>query len=106
MKWLDFLHVIDSSFPTGAYVHSFGLESFQARMTARGLEAALVLRLDETLARLELVFVLHAYTRDLVELDERLHAVLLVREPREASALIGRNLLRAATEVVEDRRLA
>jgi urease accessory protein len=141
--WLDALHVLDSSFPTGAYVHSFGLEAYPLTMggvsksarrvshslpagdtsetvtegrTSRAryvlrldvyeLEEALRLRLEETLARLELVFLLHAYTGELVGLDERLHAMLLVREPREASALIGRNLLRSVTGLVEDDRLA
>jgi urease accessory protein len=105
--WLDALHVLDSAFPTGAYVHSFGLESFsQRRLSARELESALALRLEETLARLELVFLRHAYARDLVALDERLHAMLLVREPREASALIGQNLLKSVTGLVEDVRLA
>jgi urease accessory protein len=67
---------------------------------------ALRLRVEETLARLELVFVYHAYTGDLVELDERLHALLLVREPREASSGIGRNLLKSVCDLIDDARLA
>ena len=27
MGWLDLLHIADSSFPSGAYVHSWGLET-------------------------------------------------------------------------------
>jgi urease accessory protein len=103
-EWLDALHVLDSSFPTGAYVHSFGLETL-APGNVTQLQTALALRLRETLARLELVFLLHAYTDDLVDLDERLHAMLLAREPREASALIGTHLLRAACDLFDNARI-
>jgi urease accessory protein len=102
--WLDALHVLDSSFPTGAYIHSFGLETLAPGNVAQ-LQTALALRVQESLARLELVFLLHAYSDDLVDLDERLHALLLAREPREASALIGTHLLRAASDLFDNPRL-
>ena len=102
--WLQALHVLDSSFPTGAYVHSFGLETL-APGDAGQLQNALVLRLQETLARFELVFLQHAYTHDLVALDDSLHAMLLAREPREASALIGTHLLRAACDLFDNARI-
>jgi urease accessory protein len=99
MQWLDTLHVLDSSFPTGAYVHSFGLESLALSLDK--LEAALASRLDQTIGRLELVYVLHAYSHELVELDDALHAMLLVRETREASGLIGKNLLRTVADLFD-----
>jgi urease accessory protein len=102
MQWLDVLHVLDSAFPTGAYVHAAGLESLEPR----DLHAALELRLEESIAKLDLVFVLHAYTRDLVALDELLHASLLVREPREASSAIGTSMLRSVCDILPDERLA
>jgi urease accessory protein len=106
MRWLDVLHVLDSSFPTGAYVHSFGLESLSdCARSAAALGEALSLRLAETLGRFELVFVLAAYTHDLVDLDERCHVMQLVRESREASSLIGRNLLRSVCSLIEEPRL-
>jgi urease accessory protein len=101
MDWLDVVHLLDSSFPTGAYTHSFGLES----LAPTNLEHALRLRLDESIARLDLVFLLNAYTRDLLELDQLMHACLLVREPREASSRIGTSLLRAACDILADTRL-
>jgi urease accessory protein len=99
--WFDAWQVLDSSFPSGAYVHSFGLES----LAPGELEAALTLRVQAHLARLELVFLRHAYTEDLMALDECLHAMLLVREPRDASAAIGTHLLRAACDLFVDERL-
>jgi len=102
--WLDALHVLDSSFPTGAYVHSFGLETL-APGNVTELQTALALRVEESLARLELIFLLRAYTDDLVNLDERLHALLLPREPREASASIGTHLLRAACDLFDNARI-
>jgi urease accessory protein len=97
MRWLDALHVLDSSFPTGAYVHSFGLETLTP--TLDQLEAVLADRLEQTIGRLELVYVWHAFTQDLVDLDERFHATQLTRETRAASSLIGQNLLRAVAEL-------
>lgn len=101
-RWLDLLQVIDSSFPSGAYAHSFGLESLGADQ----LEARLAARVREGLGRFELVFVQHAYTRPLSALDARLHAMLLPFEARQASALIGTALLRAACELFRDARLS
>lgn len=102
---LDWLHVIDSSFPTGAYVHSAGLEAL-APAGLEALEALLALRLRETVARFELVFLLHAYTAPLVPLDDQLHAMLLPREAREASGRVGTSLLRNACDLFDHPRLA
>jgi urease accessory protein len=103
-QWLDVLHILDSSFPTGSFVHSAGLESIDGGRGA--LESLLRLRIEQSLAHLELVFVLHAYPDDLLFLDERYHALLLVREPREASGAIGTSLLRSVAEVLRDLRVA
>jgi urease accessory protein len=102
MIWLDMLHVLDSAFPTGAYAHAAGLES----LMPPGLRAALELRLEESIGRLDLVYLLHAYGDDLVMLDELLHASLLVREPREASSAIGTSFLRSTCDILPDQRLA
>lgn len=102
MHWLDVLHVLDSAFPTGAYVHASGLESLEPR----DLRAALELRLEESIARLELVFLLHAYSHDLIALDDLLHASLLLRETREASSAVGTSLLRSVCDILPDERLA
>ena len=99
MDWLDFLHVVDSSFPTGAYAHSAGLETL-APDGRHELELLLSFRIREVVGRFELVFLLHAYTSDVGALDNQYHAMLLPREAREASSLIGASLLRGALDVV------
>ena len=101
MDWLDVLHVADSSFPTGAYVHSAGLESLE-----EDLDQVLTVRAEQTLGRFELVFLLHAYTDDLLALDRNLHTMLFAHESRAASSAIGTNLLRAVSDVHSDERLA
>jgi urease accessory protein len=103
VHWLDILQVLDSSFPSGAYVHSSGLESFPSATEA--LETVLQLRVEQSLARLELVFVHHAYDGDLVDLDAYYDTFQLTREPREASAAIGTSLLRSASQVLSDARV-
>lgn len=98
MRWLDFLHFVDSSFPMGAYTHSFGLET----LGPEHLEARLASRLREGLGRFEMVFVRHAYDRPLVALDERMESMLIPRESRRASASIGTALLTGACDLLAD----
>ncbi|HYW89947.1 MAG TPA: urease accessory UreF family protein [Chloroflexota bacterium] len=105
MRWLDWLHIVDSSFPSGAYVHSMGLETL-APATSSDLEHMLELRVRETLGRFELVFLLRAYTDPLIELDEQFHAMVFPREAREASSLIGAGMVNSACAVLDDPRLA
>lgn len=93
LRLLDLLQVVDRSFPTGAFVHSGGLEWLAARQPF-DLEGTLRLRLREQLGRQDLVFVLHSCTEPPDSLDEEYHARLIPREAREASAQVGRQLLR------------
>jgi urease accessory protein len=104
MDLLDLLHIADSSFPSGAYVHSHGLESI-APTSAADLQAHLETRVRESLARFELPFLLAAYSQPLPELDEQFHAMLLPREVRQASSLIGTSLLRSALSILDSARL-
>lgn len=106
-SWIaGMLHTADSSYPTGAYAHSFGLE---------GLVQAGVVRDRATLRRFLLEFVLpplartdlpvcaHAWAAagipDWVALRECCYlgaALRGAREPREASEAIGRQRLELA----------
>ena len=94
---------MDSSFPTGGYVHSCGLESLSSARD--DLEASLRLRVEQSLARLELVFVLHAYARDLCALDARFHAMQLVRGAARSQRSVGTNLLRSTTDLLSSARV-
>jgi urease accessory protein len=106
LGWYNLLQVVDSSFPTGAHAHSAGLESLPIADLG-ALQALLESRIDQSLGRLELVFLRHALAtaRDLVELDERLNTMLLARETREASGQVGTAFLRAVTDIYHDARL-
>ncbi len=104
MRLLDLLQVADRSFPTGAFVHSTGLEWLAAEKLVN-LEDVLRLRLSEQLGRFELVFLVHAYEGVAVALDARYHARLMARETREASAQVGRQLLENAVRLFDDPEL-
>src|SRR5258708_11334774 len=102
MKLLDLLQIADSSFPSGSYAHSFGLEALYARGEV-DLEAHLRFVLGNGLARLELPVVREAFGVErldqLAGLDALMDVLLPVRELRLASRSVGRSFLRAATHV-------
>jgi urease accessory protein len=99
---LDLLQIADSSFPSGSYAHSMGLEALYARGEV-ALEVHLRFGLSNGLARVELPMIREAFgveqADELVTLDELMDVLLPVSEFRLASRSIGRSFLRAATEV-------
>jgi urease accessory protein len=103
---LRLLQLTDSSFPTGGYAFSHGIEGLHAMGLLRdeaGVRDVALTHIAETLARLELPAVSHAHTAArgsdlpaLVELDHLLTALKPVPAIRAASTRMGRRLLEAA----------
>ncbi len=104
---LALLQWTDSAFPTGAFAHSNGLETYTqagivrtpadlARLIAARLEAA---------ATTDLIVVHAAMSADeaqIIELDRLLSASKIARETREASSTIGRRLLGSILNLRDD----
>ena len=114
--FLALLQLADGLFPAGGFVHSFGLETYvqEGRVgDAAGLEAFVVAHLEGSAGPCDAVVVAHA-TRlaaggdvaGVVALDVRLDAMKCVPEFRAASRQMGRQTLRAASALDDDRFLA
>jgi urease accessory protein len=101
--WLAALQFSDSTFPSGAFTQSHGLESLVADglLTDReSLRRALEMSLLHRLATADLPALLAAHSADraeIVAIDHRLSTVKLGREEREASVRVGK---RIAVEVL------
>jgi urease accessory protein len=105
---LRLLQLTDSAFPTGAFAHSFGLETLVARgvvQTATALEEFIANTLLHGLAPSDgvacgAVARTGANWEDVLQrLDHRLTAMKTVTEFREASRAMGRRFLRTATQL-------
>jgi urease accessory protein len=96
--WLAAMQFSDSMFPSGAFTQSHGLEALVADGLLTSKEAlARVLRMSllQRLATADLPALLAAHSADqgeVVEIDQRLSAVKLAREERDASIRVGRRI--------------
>ncbi|MBE3552220.1 MAG: urease accessory protein UreF [Kyrpidia tusciae] len=109
------LPLLDSAFPTGAFAHSFGLETAvrEGRVTSgRELANWLKVSVQSGPAWMEGVaaFWTHRWVvsgaavrhEDIEDLDRRLTVSRLSRESREGSVKIGRRYVRLAAELYPD----
>jgi urease accessory protein len=107
---LMLLQWMDSAFPTGAFAHSGGLETYtqtEAITSADELARLVEVKLAAA-ATTDLIVVKEAMTADstlIAQLDVLCSASKLARETREASSKIGRRMLGSVLNLTEDTRL-
>jgi urease accessory protein len=108
LSLLRLIQLTDSAFPTGAFAHSFGLETYVARGLVRSastLEAFVTNTLIHALAPSDGVACVAVYGAEDTwldithELDQRLTAMKTVSELRQASRLLGARYLRTVTQL-------
>lgn len=107
-RFLYLLQVANASFPTGAFNHSFGFETWIDAgeiTTAAELELACRDWLGYGVRHGDAAIVAHAYraanAADLGALDRLAGAIKLSREAREASVKMGRALLSAVHDIFD-----
>lgn len=109
--FLSSLQLADSLFPSGLYTLSHGLESYaQANLINADSLTVLIANLlrssagptDATACALAIRAAVDDDIDRIGAIDERLHAVKLVKEQRQASVRLGRQLLALASDVFAD----
>ncbi len=114
-RFLSLLQFADGLFPAGAYAHSFGLEWYVQEGIVRdaaGVKEFLETYLESSVGPKDAVAMIHsmepARRTDLpaiLDIDQTLEAMKPVSELRQASRQMGRQTLRTAVSLNEDRFL-
>ncbi len=109
---LILLQLNDSAFPTGAFTHSSGLETYTQCGLVQDYASLMDLvttRLRYELAGCDLIMVhaaMQAYQQydlaGLIKLDQQLTSMKTAREIREASSKVGRGLLKTVLALADD----
>lgn len=109
---LSLLQICDSSFPTGGYTQSYGLETYVQVGLVNSKETVvqfLNAHLLESMATSDCLALALAYRaadkndlQSILELDKILSALKIARESREASIKTGGRMLRVASELFSD----
>lgn len=106
---LNTLQITDSLFPSGAFAHSFGLETYVSEGLIKDKDSLirfLTSYLSGMIGRCDAVFVRLSYEyarsgdiENIVYLDKLIHSMKLTREMREGSIHIGRQIILVIGEV-------
>ena len=109
--WLPLQQLADSAAPTGAFSHSFGLETAIVDGRVSGADDTLAWVCRELLPGLARTYTLaiRLVAEDperLAPLDQRLHAAIAPEAVRRATTTIGRRVLRIATDCFAGPRTA
>lgn len=108
---LTLLQWTDSAFPTGAFAHSGGLETYtQAEIVAAPADLARLIAVKLDAAATTDLIVVHSAMRayadgdraTIAQLDALCSAAKLAKETREASEKIGRRLLASILNLADD----
>ena len=114
----SFLHLIqinDSAFPTGAYAHSFGMETYVQNNVIRNdkdLWEFCDMYLRQNLASTDAIFIKEAFKlakdddrEGLIHLEKLCNGIKLAPETREGSAMMGRQFLQTIYPLHDDHEL-
>lgn len=104
----ELLQFSDSLFPSGAYAHSFGLESWVETgkiKTKKDVKRLLDVQLERQLKTRELPALLHAYRSEslavTIKIDRLLLSHLVLKEPRQACLSMGQRTLKIFSELYD-----
>ncbi|WP_111646456.1 urease accessory protein UreF [Paranoxybacillus vitaminiphilus] len=108
-KLLSLLQLCDSNFPSGAFSHSFGFETYIYHEKIRNYETfktvlctyieTQLTYVDGLACRLTYECLAKKSEEDIWRLDEMLTALSLARETREGNRLIGERMLKLCSEI-------